>query len=44
VEPRPNPGRGKIPVTVSGTGVDEIAALRDLDDRRRGREDSESFT
>jgi hypothetical protein len=26
----PHPGRGKAPVTVSGTGEDEIAALRDL--------------
>ena len=25
-----------MPVTVSGTGVDEIAALRDLDNRLRG--------
>lgn len=29
-------GRGKSPVTVSGHGQDEIAALRDLDDRLRG--------
>jgi hypothetical protein len=36
----PHPGRGKVSVTVSGTGEDEIAALRDLDDRVRGREDS----
>lgn len=32
----PHPGRGKAPQTVSGTGADEIAALRDLDDRLRG--------
>jgi hypothetical protein len=32
----PHPGRGKMPVTVSGTGEDEVAALRDLDDRLRG--------
>jgi hypothetical protein len=32
----PHPGRGKAPVTVSGTGEDETAALRDLDDRLRG--------
>jgi hypothetical protein len=31
-----HPGRGKMPQTVSGTGEDEIAALRDLDDRLRG--------
>jgi hypothetical protein len=29
----PHPGRGKAPVTVSGTGEDDTAALRDLDDR-----------
>jgi len=29
-------GRGNPPVTVSGAGEDEIAALRDLDDRLRG--------
>jgi hypothetical protein len=32
----PHPGRGKTPTTVSGTGVDEVAALSDLDDRLRG--------
>jgi len=32
----PHPGRGKVPVTVSGIGVDETAALCDLDDRLRG--------
>jgi hypothetical protein len=32
----PHPGRGKAPVTVSGTGEEEAAALRDLDDRLRG--------
>jgi len=32
----PHPGRGKAPATVSGTGEDETAALRDLDDRLRG--------
>jgi hypothetical protein len=31
----PHPGRRKAPVTVSGTGEDEAAALRDLDDRLR---------
>jgi hypothetical protein len=29
-------GRGKLPQVVTGTGEDEIAALRDLDDRLRG--------
>jgi hypothetical protein len=29
-------GRGKLPQTVTGRGEDEIAALRDLDDRLRG--------
>ncbi len=32
----PHPGRGKAPQTVTGTGDDKIAALRDLDDRLRG--------
>jgi hypothetical protein len=32
----PHPGRGKMPVAVSGTGEDEIAALRDLDGHLRG--------
>ena len=32
----PHPGRGKAPQTVTGTGEDETAALRDLDDRLRG--------
>jgi hypothetical protein len=32
----PHPGRGKHPETVSGTGEDEIAALRALDDCLRG--------
>jgi hypothetical protein len=32
----PHPGRGKAPVTVSGTGDNEIAALRDLDGCLRG--------
>jgi len=32
----PHPGRGKAPQTVSGTGEDEIAALRELDARLRG--------
>jgi hypothetical protein len=32
----PHPGRGNHPHTVSGTGEDEAAALRDLDDRLRG--------
>jgi len=32
----PHPGRGKMPQTVTGTGQDEIAALRELDDRLRG--------
>lgn len=29
-------GRGRLPVTASGSGVDETAALRDLNDRLRG--------
>ncbi len=32
----PHPGRGKTPQTVTGTGPDETAALRDLDDQLRG--------
>jgi hypothetical protein len=32
----PHPGRGKIPQSVSGTGEDETAAVRDLGDRLRG--------
>lgn len=32
----PHPGRGKTPQTLTGTGADEVAALRDLDDRLRG--------
>ncbi len=32
----PHPGRGKVPQTVRGTGEDETAALRNLDDRLRG--------
>jgi len=32
----PHPGRGKLPTYVSGSGADEIAALRDLDGRLRG--------
>jgi hypothetical protein len=32
----PHPGRGRVPQTVTGTGDDETAALRDLDDRLRG--------
>jgi len=32
----PHPGRGKMPVTVSGTGEDEIAALVDLHGRLTG--------
>ena len=32
----PLPGRGKVPEFVSGSGADEVAALRDLDDRLRG--------
>ena len=32
----PLPGRGKAPQTVTGTGENEVAALRDLDDRLRG--------
>lgn len=31
-----HPGRGKIPQSVTGTGPDERAALRDLDDQLRG--------
>jgi len=33
----PHPGRGKIPISVSGRGADEVAAVRDLDARLRGR-------
>ena len=32
----PHPGRGKVPQTVTGTGDDDIRALRDLDDGLRG--------
>jgi hypothetical protein len=32
----PHPGRGKAPQTVTGTGEDEVATLRNLDDRLRG--------
>lgn len=32
----PHPGRGKAPQTVTGTGEDETAALRALDDGLRG--------
>jgi hypothetical protein len=32
-----------MPQTVTGTGEDETAALRDLDDRLRGREDSGGY-
>src|SRR5207247_854921 len=32
----PHPGRGKAPVTVSGAGENDTAALRDLDVRLRG--------
>lgn len=32
----PHPGRGKVPQTVTGTGEDETAALRDLDATLRG--------
>jgi hypothetical protein len=32
----PLPGRGKAPEMVTGAGVDEVAALRDLHDRLRG--------
>jgi hypothetical protein len=32
----PHPGRGKAPQTVTGTGEDETAALRDLDATLRG--------
>jgi hypothetical protein len=32
----PHPGRGKVPPSVTGSGDDEAAALRDLDDRLRG--------
>jgi hypothetical protein len=32
----PLPGRGKAPQVVTGTGEDEAAALRNLDDRLRG--------
>jgi hypothetical protein len=37
----PHPGRGKYPETITGTGVDELAAMTDvrirLDERRRVR-------
>ena len=33
----PHPGRGKAPQTVTGTGDDEGAALRDLDSTLRGQ-------
>lgn len=39
----PHPGRGKVPQAVTGTGEDEIAALHDLDDRLRGRQDSGGY-
>lgn len=32
----PLPGRGKVPKVATGTGEDEVAALRDLDYRLRG--------
>ena len=32
----PHPGRGEASQTVTGTGEEETAALRDLDDRLRG--------
>jgi hypothetical protein len=32
----PDRGRGKIPTYVTGYGLDELAALRDLDARLRG--------
>jgi len=32
----PLPGRGKAPQVAAGTGEDEVASLRDLDDRLRG--------
>jgi len=32
----PHPGRGKIPTSITSFGADEVAALRDLDDRLRG--------
>jgi hypothetical protein len=32
----PNRGRGKLPTFVSGFGVNELAAVRDLDARLRG--------
>ena len=32
----PLPGHGKAPEVVTGTGVDEVAALHDLDDRLPG--------
>jgi hypothetical protein len=39
----PHPVCGKMPTTVSGTGEDETAALRDLDARFRGREDTGGY-
>jgi hypothetical protein len=32
----PHPGRGKLPVYVTGFGDDELSAIRDLDGRLRG--------
>jgi hypothetical protein len=32
----PHPGRGRVPPSVTGSGEDEVAALRDLDDQLRG--------
>lgn len=36
----PHPGRGKVPQSVVGEGPDEVSALRDLDERLRGRLDT----
>lgn len=35
-----HPGRGKMPQTVTGTGPDEVSALRDLDEKLRGVDQS----
>jgi hypothetical protein len=39
----PHPGRGKAPQTVTGTGDDETAALRDLDATLRERSADGSY-
>jgi hypothetical protein len=34
----PHPGRRKLPTYVTGSGEDELAAVRDLDARLRGQD------